>query len=192
MAKVFDKELRKMADKIVIPEEISPSQAKDLARRYVEYSWVLDRIKRRKNKIILDAGCGASPLPFLLAIDGARVFALDINWPSQDILEITFHILFSLYPRYNFSYINCDIANTPFKNEYFDYITCVSVFQTVNVAKWNKIIKELTRILKSTLLVTADYKYTSNKLPIAYEGLELQEKHEEGTLQMLAFKKRKS
>ena len=192
MSKVFNNELKKMGDKALRLKHIPVNRVARLARRYYEYSWVLERIKKRKGKKILDVGCGGSPLPLLFAVDGARVIALDIKWPSQDVAEIAFYILFSLYPRYNFSYINCDADNTPFKDNYFDYITCTSVFQTVSIVKWNKIIKELSRILKGILLITADYEYTANKLPTNYEGLKLQEHSQKGSLRMLALKKQKN
>jgi len=158
-----------------------------LTERYREYFWILQRIKNYKDKKILDAGCGLSPLPFFFAVNGAKVYGVDTKWKFDSPEELAFYSLFSLYPQYSLSFVNCDLVDTPFKDKYFDYIVCTSVFQSVKIDKWTEIVTEFERILKGYLLITVNYKYTKRRFPLNYKKLKLIEKKEEKALRIFTF-----
>ena len=91
-----------------------------LDERMVEIPWVINKLKKNKNKKILDVGC---TLNFKYLID----FFLNNN-------EIFF---INLYKEKNnffsnqISYIQNDIRTSPFKDNYFDYVTAISVIEHI-------------------------------------------------------------
>ena len=91
-----------------------------LDERMVELPWVINKLKKSKNKKILDVGC---TLNFKYLID----FFLKDN-------EIYF---LNLYKEKNnffsnqISYIQNDIRTPFFKDNYFDYVTAISVIEHI-------------------------------------------------------------
>ena len=101
-----------------------------LDERMVEIPWVINKLKKNKNKKILDVGC---TLNFKYLID----FFLNNN-------EIFFINLFK--EKNNFfsnqiSYIQNDIRSSVFKDNYFDYVTAISVIEHIGFDKNISLIK---------------------------------------------------
>ena len=85
--------------------------------------------KELKNKLILDVGCGAGRFAEIALKAGANLIAIDYSFAVKSAYQ-------NLCSYPNFSVIQADIYNLPFKLEQFDYVYSLGVLQhTPNVQK---------------------------------------------------------
>lgn len=126
-----------------------------LDERIIEYPWVLSRLPQGKNIEILDAGSTLN-------------FKEILEFPSLKNKKVT---IVNLNPedecfwQDGVSYVLADIRNLPFKNNYFNYITCISTLEHVGmdnflytknskykekkIFDFEKAILEMKRVLKN-------------------------------------------
>ena len=81
-----------------------------------EYDFVMNNIPSKGNRI-LDVGSTGSLLPLKLAKKGYEVYAVDVREYQEK------------HP--NLTVVNTDIGNTPFSDDFFDVITCVSTIEHI-------------------------------------------------------------
>jgi len=140
--------------------------------KYWEYPWVLANLKLEKDMSVLDAGCGKSPLQFLLCDVGCKVFGIDpfenVKWHGIDrTLAKRF--------RCQIEYRKESIESISYADNSFDRVCCVSVVEhcRANELKNEKMIPqteedralqrrmmdEMVRVLKpgGMLVVTVDF-----------------------------------
>lgn len=95
-------------------------------RFYKATNWKKSELK---NKLILDVGCGSGRFSEIALEAGANLIAIDYSNAVKSAYT-------NLGSYTNFSVIQADIYNLPFKNEVFDYVYCLGVLQhTPNVKK---------------------------------------------------------
>ena len=140
--------------------------------KHWEYPWTLANLRLRKGMKVLDAGCGKSPLQFIMSNLGCKVFGIDnaenVQWHGIDR---------NLSKRFGCSieYRKESLVNISYKSNTFDRICCVSVIEhcraTSNESNLTeplseddyifqkKIIEELIRVLKpeGILVLTVDF-----------------------------------
>lgn len=133
--------------------------------RVVEYPWLLSRFPQEKRKKLLDAG---STLNFKDILE-------------HEVLKNKKITIVNLNPESNcfwqrgVSYIFEDLRNLPFKDNYFDYITCISTLEHIGmdnilytsdlrykeekIFDFEKMVLELKRVLKKggTLFITVPF-----------------------------------
>lgn len=115
-----------------------------VSERVLENNWLycfLDRLPEEAR--ILDIGCAESMLSFELANMGYRVIGIDIrDYPLT-------------HP--NLSSIVGNICQMPFRDESFDFITCISTIEHIGLSSWGipafsqgdiNAMKEILRCLK--------------------------------------------
>jgi len=94
-----------------------------LDERVVEYPWLLSRFPQQRGKKLLDAGSTLN-------------FKEILNFPSLKNKNIT---IVNLNPEENcfwqegISYVFEDIRSLPFKDNNFDYITCISTLEHIGM-----------------------------------------------------------
>ncbi|WP_252247648.1 class I SAM-dependent methyltransferase [Clostridium sp. ZS6] len=98
--------------------------------------------KQLKNKIVLDAGCGAGYGSNILAEYCSKVVGVDIstetiNWCKENYTE-----------RANLEFIEASLADLPFEDGTFDCIVNLEVIEHVTKEIQEAFIKEARRILK--------------------------------------------
>lgn len=140
--------------------------------KYWEYPWVASNLKLEKGMRVLDAGCGRSPLQYMLCDIGCEVYGVDLfensKWHGID------QNLASLFGC-NIKYRNESIANIGYPDNTFDRVCCVSVIEhcrAQNVSNelmtqqtaadkelQKNIMNEMIRVLKpgGRLVVTVDF-----------------------------------
>jgi ubiquinone/menaquinone biosynthesis C-methylase UbiE len=97
----------------------------------------------KSNSLILDLGCGTGVLlPFLTDSlnKKSKVFALDFS----------FNMLLQAKKKFlnkNIYFINASAEKLPFKNDFFDYVTCFSAFP--HFEDKLQCLKESNRVLKT-------------------------------------------
>ncbi|MEY9096903.1 methyltransferase domain-containing protein [Paenibacillus sp. RC84] len=129
--------------------------------RKMEYSFVLDHILNNitKNSTkILDAGCGVTPLPFLLGKYCDQVEAIDYSETDMELMTLLGESReFEGAESVNFSVQ--DICNLDFEENVFDLICCVSVMEHMDFPNYITALSELYRVLKpgGLLICTMDY-----------------------------------
>jgi ubiquinone/menaquinone biosynthesis C-methylase UbiE len=97
----------------------------------------------KNNSLILDVGCGTGILfPFLTDSlnDGKKIFALDFSFNM--LLKAKKNFLHT-----NIFFINASAEKFPFKNNFFDYVTCFSAFP--HFEDKFQCLKETNRVLKT-------------------------------------------
>jgi tellurite methyltransferase len=96
---------------------------------------------------VLDAGCGEGRnLPFFLK-NNYNVYGVDKSYSALMMLKIAGQSMSGNFNPGNF--INGDLKNSHFSDEFFDYILCFSVLHFAeNSFEFNEICKNLTRVLK--------------------------------------------
>ena len=140
--------------------------------KHWEYPWVLGNLQLKKGISILDVGCGKSPIQFILADLGCKVYCADpeekVSWHG---LNPKFAKIFGLdikYKREGGEFLS-------FPNNFFDRVICVSVLEHIVQPSANKeeklflskmdsrlhkkILNELIRVLKpeGICVVTINY-----------------------------------
>jgi len=145
-----------------------------------EYPWVLANLRLEAGMAVLDAGCGTSPLQFLMSQIGCRVTGLD---PNEDV---EWHgIQRKLARRFGcpIEYRLESMEAIGFPDDTFDRVCCVSVIEHCHVTplegeppekKWErdrelhrKMMGEMVRVLKpgGLLALTTDYYLPTDVFP---------------------------
>lgn len=110
-----------------------------LAKKRGKMADSLIPLNHRKGRI-LDIGCGSYPI-FLLGIDFTEKYGLDkIGNKQKDVLL-----------NQNISFLEYDIErqqNLPYRDNFFDVITMLAVFEHIEPKKTLAILNEIHRMLK--------------------------------------------
>ena len=101
-----------------------------------------------KNKIILDAGCGAGRFAEIALKTGAQIIAIDFSRAADVCYE-------NLKNHSNIEVIQADIYNLPFDLESFDYVYSLGVLQHTPDVK--NAFLSLTKVLKKDGLICVDF-----------------------------------
>ncbi len=97
----------------------TPSKPTD---RFLEYPFVFEHLPTEKGKL-LDIGSSGSFFPLMAAALGYQVTGCDIR-PYEILNKLTFK---------NFEFALRDVLQTPFNNDEFDIITCISTIEHVGL-----------------------------------------------------------
>ena len=149
--------------------------------KYWEYPWVLANLRLEKHMSILDAGCGKSPLQFLLSDMGCKVNGVDlfenVKWHGIDR---------KLAKRFKCQIeYRCEgMEALSYDDNTFNRVCCVSVIEHCRAKKeederathqteedrrlQRKMMKEMIRVLKpgGLLIVTVDFNIPRDNCPI--------------------------
>lgn len=126
-------DLRVMNDTISMGWSIRPME-----HYILDYSWIINQLPKPDKKLkILDAGCGLGALQFYCE-PRYTTFSIDKEHYAAQIHRGN--------PRIQF--IQGDLLDTPFKDNYFDYIVSCSAFEHNNPDTFTLIMEEMSRILK--------------------------------------------
>lgn len=134
-----------------------------------EYDFVMNNIPSKGNRI-LDVGSTGSLLPLKLAKTGYDVYVIDVRKYHEK------------HP--NLTVVNTDIRNTPFSDDFFGVITCVSTIEHIGLGGYGdpkydgggeSAMEEFKRILKKhgRLILTTPFAGEYKVLPWgdAYERI---------------------
>ena len=126
------------------------------------YKFVIDEINNIKFGRLLDVGCGTGEILNRIANNKEKYFGLDL---SPKMLEIAKNKNNSK----NITYVVGDSEKLPFKNKYFDLITCVESFH--HYPNSSNVAKEFNRVLtKGGYLIICDM-YRRQPLRFFYDFL---------------------
>lgn len=114
----------------------------DIVRTHYEmdYTYVLNRLGDVKGECILDVGTGEGRLAVHLALQGAKVFALDYRDFGYRFMEARKH-------RAEVAWIHCDVEEH-FLKPIFDTVLCVSSFEHLDYERAHRCFKAIPRCLK--------------------------------------------
>jgi SAM-dependent methyltransferase len=156
-------------DKMVGSQRVgSTVQALHWSRIY-EYPYAIINIRTpepSKRLNILDCGSGTGPLQFYLAINGYKVYSLDLDLSAlEKVAQFKLaNKLETLYPTYG------NILDLPFPNDYFDRVFSISVLEHIVYRlkeDTNVILKgfvnELLRVLKPGGLIVLTFDVNMNQ-----------------------------
>lgn len=120
------------------------------SRKY-EYPFVMENIGlQTKDKKILEAGALGSLIPHIFC-ENNQFYNIDIDCK----------ILNAFSGCKNFV---SDLCKTRFEDNFFDFVTCISVLEHLPNNKWKNAIDEFNRITKvgGKIIITLDVAYTKN------------------------------
>ncbi len=112
--------------------------------RLIEYDFAHTNIDRgtSQKKLVLDVGCLGSKLPIELVKKGYEVYGIDVgSYPDQDL----------------FTFIQGDIRQKPFDDDFFDVVTAISTIEHVGLGRYGdpvapdgdkEAMNEIKRVLK--------------------------------------------
>lgn len=111
--------------------------------RLIEYHFARASIDDNNGReLILDVGCCGSKLPADLAKRGHEVYGLDVgSYPGAE----------------TFTFVQGDIGEMPFDNDYFDIVTAVSTIEHIGLGRYGdpiapegdkEALEEIKRVLK--------------------------------------------
>ena len=129
--------------------------------RKLEYSFMLYNTPDLNNEIkTLDAGCGVTPTARYFASEGCESFGVDVKSETIDYLKNPNNILYDSSVNYSVQ----NLTNLKFENDFFDIITCISVFEHLNPGDDTLALKELLRVLKPNgkIILTVDFGTKAN------------------------------
>jgi ubiquinone/menaquinone biosynthesis C-methylase UbiE len=127
--------------------------------RQYEYPFVFTNIKKKSKLNILDAGSGITFFPYYLQ----KTFPYsDIYCCDHDKYLQKYFNDINANENANISFDICDLNNTEYPDNHFDYIYSISVLEHTN--NYSDIIKEFKRILKPNgrLILTFDISLERN------------------------------
>ena len=139
-----------------VEKQVEKILGKDQRKRGVDYAqWQFNKYLKRgvkfniKDKVILEIGCGHGGISCFLAVNGAKdVFGLDINEYNLQTAKSFKQILNSKLGNAEIpvSFINENVHNLSFDDNYFDIIIADNVFEHFddNV----RVMLECKRVLK--------------------------------------------
>lgn len=128
--------------------------------RTIEYGFALSKLVKLKPGNLLDIGCVArmNPIPSAFCELGWKVHGIDVRDCK--------------YAHPDFSFHKGDITNTPYPDDFFNAITCISTLEHIGIkGRYGVTVeinladmlaaREMTRILKDngTLIVTVPFNY---------------------------------
>lgn len=124
-----------------------------------EYAWAIIESKAVIGLNVVDMGCGASPLPILLAECGCQVVGIDNStydkYKTHNERRLWgFHKLSNLV-----DYRNEDIIKTTIENEWAHIIYCIGVMEHLKPEEIELMKKEFNRILVpgGYVVITRDF-----------------------------------
>ena len=110
--------------------------------RLIEYHFIHSNIESNVRLKILDVGCAGTNLPVELANRGHEVYGIDaMPFPDQQ----------------NFTFVQGNLENLPFDNDFFDIVTDVSTIEHVGLGRYGdpispdgdkKAMGEIKRVVK--------------------------------------------
>ncbi len=142
--------------------------------RQLEYSFVIrtlmhgSRRESHREMKVLDAGCGVSPLPYLLKGEGYEVQAIDLDQEIIDLLQRYQQDIYNLYVDLGVQ----DLRNLEFPENSFDFVVSVSVLEHIIPGDELKVITELKRVLRPSgkLIITFDFRPRRLDGPFTEQG----------------------
>jgi len=144
----YDKRIKSFGD-----EKFSANISKENVSGQIILKFLKENVKNKKKKI-LDAGCGEGRFLKYFVDNKYNITGMDL---SKEYIRLA---------KKNVGkgkFVVGSVTNIPFKDNSFDYIFSVDVFQ--HVPDLNKAIKETQRVLKKggTLIIIDKNKYGLNK-----------------------------
>ena len=116
--------------------------------RKLEYSFVLHHalplLESGRHLRVLDAGCGATPLPHLFAMMGAEVDAVDFD---EDVIETLKTARVNEVYGFPVNHQWMDLRRLAFCDSRFDIVTCVSVIEHLGNGDEELVLAEIMRVL---------------------------------------------
>lgn len=123
--------------------------------RGFEYTWVFERLPKGQRRV-LDAGGGASPMQLIVSLYNEEVYNIDNDEKAMEKLKLQL-LEMRKWGQYNNVYLVCDdISSIPFHDSYFDNSYSISVLEHTKKALIIDKIKELQRVTKNKVFITAD------------------------------------
>ena len=115
------------------------------------YKYVIDEINKVNHEKMLDVGCGTGEILNTIATNSDNYFGIDL---SEKMIEIAK----TKNNSNNITYLVGDSEFLPFKDSYFDVITCVESFH--HYPNPYGVIKEFYRVLKpnGTIIICDMYR----------------------------------
>ncbi len=106
---------KKLNDK---SKQIDEENASGIDERIIEYKWIVNELSE-KNGRLLDAGSTINFKPILKKLKNFDI-SIQTLYPEE-----------KNFNQHSVSYIYADLKNLIFKENYFDYITCISTLEHV-------------------------------------------------------------
>ena len=153
------------------PKELYEKQYKHFAHQNKRLRWhplgadiVLQMLKNEKGKRVLDVGCGDGDLLFKLQDNFKELYGIDIA--QNRILRAQKKAKKQKVKRkYIFKQVDVDKSGLPFKDNYFDVITCVALLEHIFDPYF--VIEEIARTLKPNgilILLVPNIAYLKHRL----------------------------
>ena len=146
-------------------------------KKYWEYPWALINMELKAGMAVLDAGCGRSPVQYLMADLGVDVTGVDL---FEDVAWHGIDRQLAKICKRTIEYRRESLDTLSFADNTFDRVCCLSVLEHCRIraevndkiipqssedkALQRKIISELIRVLKpgGLLVVTVDFNIPRN------------------------------
>lgn len=126
--------------------------------RKLEYSFALDALCQhlKPGDRYLDAGCGVTPLSHVIAANGVRTDACDLD--EQVVRKLDLLDADAIYGSHVTLSCQC-LTRTSYGDNTFDAISCISVLEHIPAPDDQAALHEMLRILKTggVLVLTVDY-----------------------------------
>ncbi len=125
------------------PYQLNPTIYNSMAwSRRLELPWVIGQMGPFEGLSILDVGSGVSPLPIYLSRKQAKVVSVD--------MDIERGLPVGCADR-----VRAALPHLPFRDDSFDVVSCISVFEHVNVGI-PECFAELCRVARKQVILTFD------------------------------------
>ncbi|MBU3978672.1 class I SAM-dependent methyltransferase [Patescibacteria group bacterium] len=126
-------------------EEFKKYKGKKVHPRIVKFLSILKIVKGIN---ILDVGCGRGDLSIECARKGAKVIGIDYSKDGINIANSSLKKQEVAIQR-NVSFFRMDAKKLKFKDNYFDIVTSIDVFEHLYKDELEKTMHEISRVLKS-------------------------------------------